>query len=125
MKTFWDDFWKSGDEWRSRGEQLIVDGDWNNEIYESDIRTEFKIRNNILAITGRHKKMTPPINNKSNKPIDKIFVSGGVNVIKSGFLHHDINEGDHCPIWIEVSKECMLGINPPQISSFDARKLRT
>ena len=125
IKSFWEDFWKAIDTWRDKGEQLIVCGDWNENVYTSDVRKKFRDRNMHPAITGRHRKVAPPTYNKGRHPIDEIFVSGGLTVQKSGYLHHGTNEGDHCPLWVDISKDSALGIEPPKIHSIHARRLKT
>ena len=123
-KVFWKDFWAAIDEWRDKGEQLIVCGDWNDNVYESEIKTKFRQRNMHPAITGRHRGVAPPTYNKGRHPIDEIFTTSGLTIQGSGYLQHGVNEGDHCPVWLEISLDSALGINPPPIQSIHARRLK-
>ena len=43
LKTFWKDFWGQVDTWLEQGEQLIVAGDWNDNIYKSKLTKQFKV----------------------------------------------------------------------------------
>ena len=45
MEAFWCDLWNSIDDWIADGEQLVVCGDWNDNVYENEIRQNFKKRN--------------------------------------------------------------------------------
>ena len=125
IKSFWEDFWSAIDGWRSKGEQLVVCGDWNENVYVANLRKQFRDRNMHPAATGRHRSIAPPTYNKGRHPIDEIFVSGGLTITASGFLDHGVNEGDHCAIWVEITKESSIGLNPPKIHSIQARRLKT
>ena len=123
ITTFWSDFWKEVDGWLSKGEQLILCGDWNTDVYDARFREEFEKRNLLPATTGRHRGQAPPTYNKGSTPIDEIFVSRGLEISGSGYLDHGTNEGDHCPLWVDISTESALGINPPKVNSIHARRL--
>ena len=125
MESFWYDLWKSIDDWIADGEQLIICGDWNEDVYEDEIRNNFKKRNMVPGITGRHKDQAPPTYNNGSHPIDEIFCTSGLVITGSGFLEHGINEGDHCPLWIEFTKQSLLGTLPPDIATYQPRRLKT
>ncbi len=125
IPTFWNDFWQEIDQWLTQGEQLIVCGDWNQNIkINGDLSKEFKGRNMIPAITSRHQN-APETYNGGSVPIDEIYVSQTLNITSSGYLEHGINNSDHRPIWVEITKESAIGMRPPKITTIKARRLKT
>ena len=67
----------------------------------------------------------PATYNKGKDPIGEFFCSKALRIDKCGFLSYGTNTGDHCPIWVDLTKESALGINPPKVTSFQARRLKT
>ena len=122
---FWDDFWKQLDEWLEDGEQLIIGGDWNKDVRDENFLKEFEERNLYPATMGRHDPATAPETYSGGKdPIDEIFVSSTLHIKASGFLEHSSSEGDHRPVWVDISKESALGDNFPDLPLYQARRLK-
>ena len=125
LEIYWADFWVQIDEWLNNGEQLLIGGDWNHEVTDIDFQQEFRKRNLIPIITETHKQETPPPTyNRGSNPIDEVFATPGLEIVKCGYMQHGIIGSDHCPIWVEVSKRSMLGTRTPPLQKFQARKLK-
>jgi hypothetical protein len=80
LSIFWNDFWQQVDVWISEGDQLIITGDWNEDIREDKFLKEFEKRNLIPAIYKSHGPNLPETHNSGSKPIDEIFVSSSLLV---------------------------------------------
>ena len=105
--------------------KFIINGDWNQDVQTStELLRQFKDRNISPTITQKFHN-APATYNNGQVPIDEIFVSSGIIVEKCGYLPHGENNGDHRPIWIEVSKDSFLGTKPPPVVSIKARRLKT
>ena len=124
-ERFWVDFWSQVDEWLSNGDQLIIGGDWNQDVQDEIFLQEFENRNLYPSTVGRHDSETAPATfNGGRDPIDEIFVSTSLHIKASGFLEHGASEGDHRPVWVDISKESALGDNFPDLPLYQARRLK-
>ena len=109
LTTFWKDFWDQIDKWISKGEQLVIGGDWNEKVTAHKFLEPFQERGLLPAIQLRHGTSLPPTYNRGSKPIDEIFVSQTLDVIQAGYGEFGSTAGDHRPIWIDISKTTAIG----------------
>ena len=79
----------------------------------------------IPSILTKHNETAPGTYSGGSYPIDEIFVTKGWNVSSCGYLEHGMNASDHRPLWVEVTKDSALGLNPAPIHTFQIRKLKT
>ena len=122
--AFWNDFWRQLDIWIEKGEQILIGGDWNENVYCEKLLEKFRTRNLLPVITTKHTGPAPPTYNKGSYPIDEFFASASLEIKNCGYLEHGTNTGDHCPIWVEMDKAKVLGTNPPPIPKQQARRLQ-
>ena len=106
------------------GEQLIIAGDFNEDIRKDEVLKGFKDRQLIPANLDRHGPNLPATHNSGKESIDEIFVSSTINVEQCGYLEHGQLVGDHRPLWIEISKMSMLGAKLPNMTTYSARRLK-
>ena len=86
----------------------------------------FEARNLIPVVTGgRHSGAPPETYNDGSYPIDECFASPSLNIKKCGYLRHGDNGSDHRALWLDIDKQSALGVLPPDIEQFKARKLKT
>ena len=124
IKSFWTDFWSTVDEWLAAGEQLIISGHWNQNIYSKSLVKEFEDRSMIPVITKTHEEVAPPTYNNGSYAIDEIFASSSLQIEACGYLEHGQNTGDHRPIWVEMTKQSVLGLKVPPVPSHKIRRLK-
>ena len=124
IEAFWNDFWRQLDVWTANGEQILVGGDWNEDIYSPNLLHRFEERNMLPVITRNHKDKAPPTYNHGSYPMDEFFASASLKIHKCGYIEHGTNTGDHCPIWVELDKNSVLGTNPPPVPQQQARRLK-
>ena len=86
----------------------------------------FEARNLIPVVTGgRHSGKHPETYNDGSYPIDECFASSSLTIKKRGFLRHGDNGSDHRAVWLDIEKQSALGVLPPDIQGYQARKLKT
>jgi hypothetical protein len=110
QSIFWNDFWQQVGVWLAEGDQLVISGDWNEDICQKSFLEEFEKRNLLPAIFTSHGPDLPETYNNGSKPIDEIFVSSSLSVKKCGYLEHRETLGDHRPIWVEIARKSFFGL---------------
>ena len=124
--NFWKDLWQQMDEWIENGDQLVVCGDWNQDVRKDAFLQQFEERNLVPAILSKHgAENAPETYNGGSDPIDEIFVSSTLQVTAAGYLEHGASSGDHRPLWIDLDKEMALGTVYPNLPTHKARRLKT
>jgi exonuclease III len=124
ISIFWNDFWHQVDSWLSEGDQLIISGDWNEDIRTEKFLAEFEKRNLIPAIYTAHGPDLPETYNNGSKPIDEIFVTSSLSVKNCGYLEHGETLGDHRPIWVEVTRQSFFGLKQKNEPMNTPRRLK-
>ena len=125
LEVFWEDFWRQIDEWIANGDQLIVCGDWNINVTKDSFLEPFKNRNLIPIMSTKFGKSLPATHNNGSYAIDEIFVSTTVSVQSAGYLEHGSSLSDHCPLWIDVTKDSIIGVKAKLKPTYATRKLKT
>ena len=124
LKVFWEDFWAQIDTWREAGEQLVIGGNWNEKVTDKKFLKPFLDRNLVPAIQERHGTNLPATFKKGSRPIDEIFVSSTLKVVRAGYGVIGETKGDHRPLWIDITMESALGTLPPTLHSRQPKRLR-
>ena len=127
-QAFVDDLIGAIEEWTSWGCEIILGIDANDDVsVDSPSSISFLFRQAGLqeAILQRHQQAPPAtqVDNRSNKPIDGIFVTSGV-VVKAGGYYgfYEGIESDHRALWIDIDLKSTLGGHSPT-PKHSARKL--
>ena len=119
IKNFWKELWEEIDKWRSNGEQLIIMGDWNNDVSDKTFKELFRQRDLVPAVTSQHEFMSPPAtHNRGKKAIDEIFISSSIKVNRAGFLGHGALPTDHRLAWIQIPTEAIFGAKAKGVRDF-------
>ena len=114
--------------WKTKGEELILLGDFNQSIYKSNLATqltgpdlEMKEQFKLL-----HGKEAPYSHIKGKLPIMGCFATSGVE-IKAYFIsdHHAYGSvGDHRIHVLDFSSQSIIGDNLPRVTKRSGRKLQ-
>ena len=114
--------------WKTKGEELILLGDFNQSIYKSALATqltgpglEMKEQFKLL-----HGKEAPYSHIKGKLPIMGCFATSGVE-IKAYFIsdHHAHGSvGDHRLHVLDFSSQSIIGDNLPRVTKRSGRKLQ-
>ncbi len=126
IDQFWTDFWTDVDKWLSNGEELVIMGDWNNNVIDSDVRRNFEDRNMRAAVTGEHRDTSdvPATHQKGQVPIDEAFVTPGLQIVKSGYLCPGHLPSDHVGLFLDIRAREIIGENRTEIPKSTARRLK-
>ncbi len=125
ITLFWNDLWTFVDKCTDNGEQIILAGDWNEDVRTDNFRNKFLERGLLPSITGIHGEDGPETYNRGTNPIDEIFVSANLEISACGYLEHGATLGDHRALWIDIIRSSALGHRLPAFPSHQARRLKT
>jgi hypothetical protein len=96
----------------NKGHELIVAGDWNQDLNSSDssVREYMGKKGLVEAITQRYGS-GPETYHKGTTTIDGIFMTPGLSMKQGGYTSHEISPGDHRWIWMDIGESIMTGRN--------------
>ena len=121
-QAFWEDLLQALQQWLAAGDQLIVSGDWNEDV--NDVQRKYfepiGLREVLLEKFGD----APNTFEFGSKPIDGIFMSSTLSIQQGGYL--PFGEGidsDHRVAWVDLSYTTAFGHNSPPLSRPIARRL--
>ena len=124
IQTFWKDLGESILKWQDDGEQLILMGDWNENVQGTMITQWMGVFGLEEAITGIHDGKAPATFQRGKHPIDGIFVSPGLIPKRAGYLPFGMIPGDHRGIWMDVERTAVYGYDMSDIPIAAARRLK-
>ena len=126
-KAFREDFKAALLQWIEEGDQLIVGGDVNESVLHhsiTDIFQQHNMRNVIFARHGHHEAPTTYFRTTSNRIVDGIWATSGIDVIRCGYLEPKDFPGNHSLLWADVTYVSSLGHNPMTPVHPQARRLK-
>ena len=114
--------------WLKDGDQVVVMGDFNEDVRGSHL-TEFfgddelNLREVLIEKHGEEGPETC-IKNESNVPIDGIFCTPGLSILAGGYLpYHEGPKSDHRFIWMRMSVQIAFGHLAPPTQPHYIRRL--
>ena len=121
-KAFWEDLLRAVQLWLQGGDQLILAGDWNEDVnvVQRKYFSALGIREVLLEKYGP----APNTFEFGSKPIDGIFMSSTLDIQQGGYL--PFGEGiqsDHRALWIDLSYTNAFGHTMPPLARPQARRL--
>lgn len=124
IRRFWLDLGEQILDWHSRGEQLIIGGDWNEDVQKPVFMEWMNTVGLKDAVTSIHEGRAPATYQRGKDPIDGIFVSQDMNIARAGYLGFGDVPGDHRGIWVDIPNTEILGYNMNDIEPPKARRLK-
>ena len=121
-KAFWEDLLCDVREWLDLGDQLILAGDWNEDV--NDVQRKYFSALGIREVLLEKYGPAPNTFEFGSKPIDGIFMSATLGIQQGGYL--PFGEGvpsDHRSLWVDISYTTAFGHNTPPIPRPRARRL--
>ena len=109
------------------GYQFILMGDFNIDLTaNSKLVEELADRGIIDVMKEKHQyRGVPNTRNPGSKPIDGIFASNSLEVVRCGYDAGDTLMSDHRFIWAQFSWNSMLGTHRSKVCSPKERRLQT
>ena len=124
IPIFWRDLAKAITQWQRAGEQLVVMGDWNEDVTGQSLSRWMDTFDLKEAITMTHGTNPPPTYHRGSHAIDGIFVSSSIEINRAGYLGFGDIPGDHRGIWIDIPHSSVLGYKMSDIPPASARRLK-
>ena len=123
-KAFWNDLAHAIVAWQTAGEQLVIMGDWNEDVTGENLKSWMKTFGLTEAITSMHGDSAPPTYHRGSHAIDGIYISSSIKVNRAGYLGFGMIPGDHRGIWMDISQRHILGYKMADIPTAQARRLK-
>ena len=111
-KLWYQDLTQLIQEKQRQGHSIMLCGDFNEDLASprSKVQQLAKDLNMREVITERHGiENAPKTYEYGSKPIDGIFLSDNMNIVKGGYIDSMECPGDHCALWIDIDKKEMIG----------------
>ena len=127
LVRFSQDLLKQIDDIILEGFQIILMGDFNIDLTSKDpLIEELKNRGIVDIMEQKHEyKGVPNTRSPGSKPIDGIFSSKSLEVIRCGYDAGDPMMSDHRFVWAQFSWRSMLGDTRAKVCSHKERCLQT
>ena len=112
--------------WLEKGDQLLVGGDLNQDIFSKEIQDLFEEFNMHHMVFCRHDPAGFPatcVANTKKVSIDGVWGTANLVPVRSGYLEAGDFPGDHTPIWFDITYQSAFGHAPPVPQTISARKL--
>jgi Reverse transcriptase (RNA-dependent DNA polymerase) len=111
-------------EWHKEGNQVILTGDFNEDINGKNIQKFLSDVGLVDLIQSQH-GVAPNTNIHGSKPIDGIFGSTSLTATRSGFMSFAWGlSSDHRLIWVDIHSNKLLGNNAPKLWKPQTRRLK-
>jgi Reverse transcriptase (RNA-dependent DNA polymerase) len=111
--------------WQQEGCQIIVTGDFNEDINNEAIKSFFDKYEMSELIMRQHGESAPNTMVMGCKPIDGVFGSNSIRVIRSGYQSFAWGmASDHRLLWIDVDTNHLLDTNTTPLWKPLARRLK-
>lgn len=123
LGKFDDDLIAQIDDIRMEGFQIIVMGDFNMDLTSTHSLIR-QLRDRDITDIMKEKigyEEVPNTRNPGSKPIDGIFASATLEVIRCGYDAGDNTMSDHCFLWAQFLWNSMLGPRQAKVCSFKER----
>ena len=128
IKSFDTDLLCLIDTLRKAGHRIIVMGDFNIAFHHAkrnSIETALEERDIINPITERYGKADAPnTHSRGSHPIDAIFCSRSIEMIRGGFEEGMDEISDHRALWMDITMDSILGVDRGVFQKPLTRKLQ-
>ena len=121
---FWIDLGTQIIKWQADGEQLVICGDWNENVVSTNIKEWMALLHLKELVTDLHGENPPPTYQRGETAIDGIFASETLSAERAGYLGFGDIPGDHRGIWIDVKSSNLIGYRMNDIPRHKARRLK-
>ena len=124
-EAFMEDLKNEVEEWRSKGESIIIMCDFNEDVRKDNME---KWRDDLglceVMLEGLAGENAPSTFDKGKSPIDSILCSANIGTVKAGYLPFGEGAGDHRPLIIDIEQNSVFGASSNPSSKVKARRLK-
>ena len=107
-------------------EKLVILVDCNEDVRKGKLDSILRSIGLRSAIRQRHGEASiPPTQHRGSTPIDDIYLSHDIHIVKTGYLAFGDGPGDHRALYVDVSKKSLMGNSLQEIHRQQARRLVT
>ena len=112
-QELWDkDLMTLVDSFKSKGHEVIVGGDWNDDLNDTNSKvnvmmTKRGLKEVLITRLGKG----PETHQEGTNTIDGIFTTEGIEIRQGGYTTHEVSPGDHRWLWVDITEITMLGKN--------------
>jgi hypothetical protein len=109
-KKLLEDLGTQAQKWLAEGHQLIIAGDFNEDVRGSVISNFFHQLGMKEIIQKQHGNLAPNTYVDGSVPIDGIFATGGIEATLSGYTSYTWGlYSDHRLLWVDLDMSTVLG----------------
>ena len=124
-EAFWDDILKEIATWQEEGDQVVLMLDANQDVRDQVIKNKLATVQMREILLERHGQDAPNTYNRGRLPIDGIFATPAIDIIKGGYHGFgDTIPSDHRCLWFDVSYTTAFGHDLPKTVHAKARRLK-
>jgi hypothetical protein len=120
-----EDLGRSIDHWRNNGDQIVVGGDFNENVQSQNIQQWCRDHQLTNTIGNKFNINRAATFNRGTHSIDAILVSHTIHPIKAGYLPFGSFPSDHRCLWIDITTANAYGYKPPRSYKPNARRLKS
>ena len=110
---------------REQGDQVALLMDCNEDVRSTHFTDWLAAHQLIDCVLSKHgQEDAPPTYNRGSLPIDGIFLSSTLQVLKCGYLPFGSFPSDHRAVWADITYESAFGASISRCIQPSARKLK-
>jgi hypothetical protein len=103
VDAFWTDLSQLVRKWTEAGESVVLLADWNADVRGEKTRKYIADLDMREVITEFHGDEGPRTYNRGSKPIDGIFMTQDLYIVKRGYMPFGMGVGsDHRCLWLDI-----------------------
>ena len=123
IERFFTDLSQAVRQWKDKGENIILGGDWNRSITGQFMKSFAQTCGLTEALTFKYGSDPPPTYQRGTTSLDGIFVSSQFLGVSGGYLEYGDAPCDLRGTWIDVPQAAFLGYKIPITPVRPPRKL--
>ena len=125
VRQFWEDLRVELKEWRSKGEQILLMGDFNRDTQNAEEELKELQLKDVLR-TRHGYGATPATYQRGRLPIDGILATPVLaqSMSVGGYLPFGELLGDHRGLWVDIPVTAILGYKMGNVATYPARRLK-
>jgi exonuclease III len=115
-QAFFEDLETEITAWLATGDQIVISGDINENIFSPRVTALFARHNMRNLIFDRHDPTNAPTTyyrTRSNRIVDGMWATPNIIADRCGYLEPGDFPGNHSLVWADISYVSALGHNPP------------